>query len=132
MSRPPRPIIVVDSQTNGTPPQPAPAALPPPRSRPSWVDDPAYIELAKQALKALGSAKGGRNRVAATMSRVLAQARDGRDPGVELERLCHEVTAVARLLDQVRVQQVTQARAVEEHAESESLRERRAIAARSR
>jgi len=107
-------------------------ALEPP-SRPTWMADPAYVDLARQLLKALGSRQGGRNRVAATMGRALWQTRD---PGAELLRLCEESRTVLRALGELRLEQVRQAWQAKADAEDASeageLEPLRAIAARSR
>ena len=110
----------------------APQAISPP-SRPTWMADPAYLDLARQLLKALGSRQGGRNRVAATMGRALWQTRD---PGMELQRLCEESKTVLRALGELRLEQVRQAWQAKADAEAKAqdadLEPLRAIAARSR
>jgi len=107
-------------------------ALEPP-ARPAWMADPAYLDLARQLLKALGSRQGGRNRVAATMGRALWQTRD---PGMELQRLCEESKTVLRALGELRLEQVRQAWQAKADAEAKAqdvdLEPLRAIATRSR
>ncbi len=88
--------------------RPAPLALPPPPRRlvpAAWTTPAGYVVLAKQALKCLGSASGGHNRVAATMTRELWQARD---PAAELDRLQQEAHSVLRLLGDLRREQARQ------------------------
>jgi len=131
----PRPATTTVAR--GKPPAALPSrvaarALEPP-ARPAWMADPAYVDLARQLLKALGSRQGGRNRVAATMGRALWQTRD---PGAELLRLCEESRTVLRALGELRLEQVRQAwqakADAEDAGEADELEPLRAIATRSR
>ncbi len=83
--------------------EPPPARTPAPAT---WATRAGYLDLAKQALKCLGAPAGGRNRIAATMTRVLWQARD---PAVELQRLQDEAQTALRLLHVLRREQARQA-----------------------